>query len=277
MENSLGQVNEYAIWAWDLVKLYGLKVLLAVLFLVIGLWLIGVLVNWAFRIMEKREVNPSLRPFIRTLMNWTLKILLFISAASMIGIETTSFVAVLGAASLAIGLALQGSLSNFAGGVLILLLKPFQVGDWIDGSGQSGSVNEIQIFYTILKTADNKTIIIPNGKLSNDVVVNYSMEPLRRLDLIFGIGYDDDIIKAKEILREIVDSEGRIKQDPEPQIMVKDLGESSVNLTARLWVEKDNYWPLNWALQERVKLAFDEAGITIPFPQRDLHIFKHES
>jgi small conductance mechanosensitive channel len=192
----------------------------------------------------------------------------------MVGIATTSFVAILGAAGLAIGLALQGSLANFAGGVLILLFKPFKVGDYIEAQGYSGTVNEIQIFNTILKSLDNKTIIIPNGNLSNDCITNYSTEPLRRVDFVFGIGYEDDIKKAKEVLLTIIKSDSRVLKEPEPFVSIGELGDSSVNFTVRVWCNKEAYWDVYFDMFEKVKLEFDKQGISIPFPQRDVHLYQ---
>ncbi|MEX0967951.1 MAG: mechanosensitive ion channel domain-containing protein [Bacteroidia bacterium] len=257
----------------DLLRVYGLRIIIALLVLVAGLWIIKGIRRVTGKVLHKRNVDISLHPFLLTLVSVGLKVLLFISVAAMIGIETTSFIAVIGAAGLAVGLALQGSLANFAGGVLILLLKPFRVGDFIDGAGKSGTVQEILIFYTILKSPDNRTIIVPNGKLSNDVITNFSVEANRRLDLTFGIGYGDDIPKAKEVIRQIITADERILTAPEPVIVVSELGDSAVNITIKVWVERGEYWPLNYDLQENVKLAFDKDKISIPFPQRDIHMY----
>ncbi|EGG98166.1 Small-conductance mechanosensitive channel [gamma proteobacterium IMCC2047] len=201
-----------------------------------------------------------------------LKALLLVSVASMVGIETTSFIAVLGAAGLAIGLALQGSLSNFAGGVLLLLFKPYKVGDVIETQGHIGTVNSIQIFTTVLKTPGNKTIIIPNGPVANGSIVNYSTEPTRRCDMVFGIGYDDDIDKAKAILRELIEADSRVLKDPAYALLLSELADSSVNFTLRLWVNAADYWGLYFDMQEAVKKAFDAQGISIPYPQQDVHM-----
>ena len=192
----------------------------------------------------------------------------------MIGIETTSFIAVLGAAGLAIGLALQGSLSNFAGGVLVLMFRPYKVGDFIDAQGVMGTVHEIQIFNTILKTPDNKVIIVPNGAISNGIITNFSMEATRRVDFVFGIGYSDDIAKAKATIERLISEDGRALSDPEPQIVVSELADSSVNITTRVWVNASDYWGLFFDLTEKVKLTFDQEGISIPFPQRDVHVIQ---
>jgi small conductance mechanosensitive channel len=257
----------------DLAVEYGPKLLLAIVVLIVGLWIIRLVLKGANRTMEKSNIEISLRKFLSSLFGIILKALLLISVASMIGIATTSFVAILGAAGLAVGLALQGGLANFAGGVLILIFKPFKVGDFIDAQGYMGTVHEISIFTTILKTPDNKTVIIPNGSLSNGSMVNFSTEPRRRVDMTFGIGYSDSIEKAKKVLAKLVDSDERILKEPGPQIVVSELGDSSVNFTVRVWCEAADYWGIYFDTQEKVKLTFDAEDISIPFPQRDVHMF----
>ena len=205
-----------------------------------------------------------------------LKILLFISVASMVGIATTSFIAIIGAAGLAIGLALQGSLGNFAGGVLILIFKPFKVGDTIEAQGYLGAVAEISILYTIVNTFDNRRIVIPNGSLSNATLVNVSYYDTRRCDMTFGIAYGDDIDKARAVIKQLLNEDERVLPEPEPRISVGSLGDNSVNIIVRPWTKTDDLWPVYWDMHERVKKAFDKEGITIPFPQRDVHLYKHE-
>jgi small conductance mechanosensitive channel len=251
---------------------YGPKLLMALATLFFGLWAIKQIVKGSGKAMNKNNVDDSLRPFLKRLLSAGLKVLLIVSVISMIGVKTTSFVAIIGAAGLAVGLALQGSLSNFAGGVLILILKPFKVGDFIESVGYSGTVQAIQIFYTIVKTPDNKITTIPNGKLANSAVVNYSTEELRRVDMIFGIGYDDDIDLTKETLFELIAADSRILQDPKPQVVMAELGDSSVNFKVRVWVKNSDYWPVNFDMHENVKKTFDKKEISIPFPQRDLHL-----
>ena len=224
--------------------------------------------------MDKAKIEESLKRFLLSLIGITFKALLLISVASMLGIATTSFIAVLGAAGLAVGLSLQGSLSNFAGGVLIILFKPFKVGDFIDAQGHNGSVDSIQVFNTILKTPDNKTIIIPNGNLSNGSITNYTMEDRRRVDMTFGIGYNDDIKKAKEVLHSLINADKRILTDPEPMVVVSELGDSSVNFTVRVWANTSDYWGIFFDMQENVKLEFDKQKISIPFPQTDVHLYQ---
>jgi len=253
------------------------QIVLALIVLVIGLWVIKALSKGVTRALEKSKVEVSLQKFLTSLISIGLKILLLISIASMLGIATTSFVAIVGAMGLAVGLALQGSLANFAGGVLILLLKPFKVGDVIEAQGYVGKVDQIQIFNTILKTFDNKTIFIPNAALSNGSITNFSIEPTRRVDMTFGIGYDDDLKQAKQILTDLVAQDERILKDPEPLIALAELADSSVNFTVKVWVKQENYWNVFFDLQEKVKLTFDEQGISIPFPQHDVHLYQAQA
>ncbi|MCQ4250972.1 mechanosensitive ion channel family protein [Stutzerimonas stutzeri] len=258
--------------AWlPVVLQYGAQLLLALATFLIGWWLINTLVSKVGSLLQRRQVDPSLHGFIESLSSIVLKVLLLVSVASMIGVETTSFIAVIGAAGLAIGLALQGSLGNFAGGVLILLFRPIRVGEWIEAQGVAGTVHSIQIFHTVLKSADNKTIVVPNGSLSNGHITNYSREPRRRADINIGIDYSADIKLARQILLDIAQDE-RVLRDPEPVVFVTGLGDSSVNLSLRVWVATGDFWPVTFSFTERVKERFDEAGIGIPFPQRVVHL-----
>ncbi len=265
------QASKYIEIVFEALINYGPKVLLAIFTLIIGLWLIKKLVNKT-NASFTAKADPSLASFMSSLVSVLLKLMLFIAVASMIGIQTTSFIAVLGAAGLAVGLALQGSLANFAGGVLILLFKPFKVGDWIEAQGHSGAVKHIQIFNTILTTGDNRIVVIPNGPLSNGSLVNVNQQPTRRIDFSFGIGYGDDIDKTKSVLEGLVASETRILKDPAHLIVVEALADSSVNFKVRVWVNTADYWGVNFAMIEAVKKAFDAEGISIPFPQRDVHM-----
>ena len=266
----------YSEKAMDLIMLYTPKLLLAILTLIIGLWIIKFVAKVFNRSMTAGKVDESLKKFLLNLLSILLKTILLISVASMIGIATTSFVAILGAAGLAVGLALQGSLANFAGGVLILLFKPYKIGDVIEAQGFVGSVSEIQIFNTVLKTPDNKTIIIPNGSISNGNIINYSNEPQRRVDFVFSIGYNDDIATAKNVLYEIIEEDDRILKDPAPMVVVAELADSSVNINFRVWCKTTDYWTIYFDMFEKVKLAFDKAGVSIPFPQQDVHIYREE-
>lgn len=255
---------------------YGLKFVLAIVVLILGL----IVIRWITRVivkgMERRQVNESLIPFLRSIINILLKVMLIISVMSMVGIQMTSFIAVLGAAGLAVGLALQGTLQNFAGGVMILLFKPFQVGDVIEAQGYLGVVKEIQIFTTILVTLDNQKVIIPNSPLATNSLTNITAMPTRRIDFSFGIGYGDDIDKAKEILLKMTEKDDRIlKEDNPPQVMVEALGDSSVNLKLRVWIKTEDYWDVFFDYTEATKKQFDASNISIPFPQRDVHIYNH--
>jgi len=256
----------------ELTVLYVPKLLLAILTLIIGLWIINRVVKAIRNALAKREVDPSLVPFVSSILKAVLVVMLVISVAGMLGIATTSFIAVLGAAGLAIGLALQGSLGNFAGGVLILILKPFKVGDVIEAQGVIAAVSEIQIFHTILKTYDNKTIIIPNGPLSNNIITNYSTEATRTVEWVFGISYDDDIDKARQIIKDTVFKDERVLNADAPFINLAELADSSVNFKVRAQCNQADYWSLLFEKTEAVKKAFDANGISIPYPQLDAHL-----
>ncbi|MEH6539006.1 mechanosensitive ion channel family protein [Halopseudomonas sp.] len=256
---------------------YGSKLALALLTLLVGWWLIGRLMKAMNGVMSKRNVEPTLHGFIGQLASIALKVLLLISVAGMVGIETTSFIAVLGAAGLAVGLALQGSLANFAGGALILFLRPFRAGEYIEAQGVSGTVDSIQIFNTVLKTPDNKTVIVPNGSLSNGNIINYSRQATRRVDLNIGIDYSDDLKLAKDILMGLAQGDSRVLKDPEPVVWLVSLGDNSVNLSLRMWTKTDDYWGVFFELQEKAKLEFDAAGISIPFPQRTVHLVQQST
>ena len=270
-------LSNYTDTAIEMVMLYAPKVVLAIIVLIVGLWLINRLVKLIDKAMQRRNTEPTLARFVENLVGIGLKVLLFISVASMVGIATTSFIAVLGAAGLAIGLALQGSLANFAGGAIILMFRPYKVGDYIQAQGVAGTVKEIQIFNTILNTPDNVRIIVPNGSLSSGIITNYSAEPTRRVDFVFGIGYEDDIAKAKQVIEELLKADERTFADPAPQIVVSNLGESSVDITVRVWAKASDYWGLKFDLTEQVKIAFDRDGISIPFPQRDVHLYQQSA
>ncbi len=249
-------------------------VLLAIVTLIIGLSLIRRLVKFISKALTKQVNDPTLTSFLKALISALLKIVLFISVASMVGIETTSFVAVIGAAGLAVGLALQGSLANFAGGVLILLLRPFKVGDVVETQGFLAVVKEIQIFYTIFKTFDNKIMYVPNGPLANGNITNYSSEEERRVDMVFGVGYNDDFKKAKSILMDMIQKDERIFKDKpgqEPFLRVTELADSSVNITMRAWCKSGDYWDIYFDFLENVKTTFDQEGVGIPFPHMEVY------
>ena len=259
----------------SIIVAYGPKLIGAIVVWIIGSWLIKRTGKILSKGLEKRKIDESLRPFLKKLFEVLLKVLLAISVLGMLGIEMTSFIAILGAAGLAIGMALSGSLQNFAGGVLILFFKPFKVGDFIEAQGYAGVVSEIQIFNTILKTPDNRTIIIPNGGLATGSLVNYSTEPKRRVDWTFGIGYGDDVEKAKAILKSLCDADSRILKDPEVFIAVSELADSSVNLVVRAWVNVADYWGVFFDMNQKVYNTFNKEGINIPFPQMDVHLHQN--
>jgi small conductance mechanosensitive channel len=245
---------------------YTPKVLMALAVLIIGLLIIKVFVNTTKKVLSKREVDITLQKFLLNLLNWVLKILLFITVVAKLGIETTSFAAILASAGLAIGLALQGSLANFAGGILIIIFKPIKIGDFIEAQGVSGTVKEIEIFTTKLNTTDNKEIIIPNGALSNGNIVNYSTEATRRVDFTFGVGYDSDIKKTKEVISHVINSHPLVLKEPIPAVNLSELADSSINFFTRGWVKKEDYWTVKFDVLEQTKEALDAAGIEIPYP-----------
>ncbi len=254
------------------IQFYAPKALLALLTLWIGFKVIKKMTYLLEVAIEKRDIDASLRKFLSSLFNILMKTLLILSVVSIVGVDTTSFVAILASAGFAIGMALQGSLGNFAGGVLILFFKPFKVGDFIEAQGFMGAVNSIQVFNTILKTPDNKTIILPNGPLAGGAITNYTLEKTRRVDFSFGIGYGDDIKKARNVIKDIIEADERIMKDPTYMIAVGELADSSVNLTVRVWAKTEDYWNVHFDMIEQVKLKFDENKISIPFPQTDVHI-----
>ena len=254
---------------------YTPKVLMALAVLIIGLLIIKVFVNTTKKVLSKREVDITLQKFLLNLLNWVLKILLFITVVAKLGIETTSFAAILASAGLAIGLALQGSLANFAGGILIIIFKPIKIGDFIEAQGVSGSVKEIEIFTTKLNTTDNKEIIIPNGALSNGNIVNYSTEATRRVDFTFGVGYDSDIKKTKEVISRVINSHPLVLKEPVPAVNLSELADSSINFFTRGWVKKEDYWAVKFDILEQTKEALDAAGIEIPYPH-SVQINKNE-
>ena len=260
---------------WELVTIYGIKVLAAIVIFVVGRWIAKGFRKLVKNVMNRRNVDPTITGFVGNLTYILLLTFFVVAALGQIGIQTTSFIAILGAAGLAIGLALQGSLANFAAGFLMIIFRPFKVGDYIEGAGTAGTVETMQIFTTLLKTPDNKTVIIPNAKLTADNIVNYTTKGTRRMDMVVGIGYDSDIDKAREILEELVTADDRVLKDPAHKIAVVELADSSVNFVVRPWVNVSDYWDVWFDLTEKVKKRFDEAGISIPFPQRDVHMYQH--
>ena len=245
---------------------YGPKVITALAILIIGLFVINLIVKTSKKIMNKRGVEITLHRFLADLISWSLKALLFVTVISQLGVATTSFAAIIGAAGLAIGLALQGSLSNFAGGAIIMIFKPYKIGDLIEAQGVTGVVKEIQIFTTHINTPGNRLAIVPNGALSNGNIINYTAEGNLRVDLTFGVSYDADIKQSKEILLNVLTSNPKVLKDPAPSVNVSELADSSVNFAVRPWVNTADYWDVYFETTENVKLALDKAGIEIPYP-----------
>ena len=269
MENIIAKLQEIG-------AVYGLKIIAAVLILVVGRLVALGLKKLLRRIMLKSKVDETLVLFATSLGYVALMAFIIIAALAQLGIQTASLVAIIGAAGLAIGLALQGSLSNFAAGVLMLIFKPFNVGDFIEGGGVSGAVEEIGIFNTELKSPDNKKIIVPNAKMTGDNIVNYTAKDCRRVDIVAGVGYGDDLDKVRNVLEDILSGDERILKDPAPTIGVLELADSSVNFAVRPWVKTEDYWDVFFAMQESIKKRFDAEGISIPFPQQDVHLYKSE-
>lgn len=268
-------MEDLLVKAQEIVTLYGIKVIAAIAIFVFGRWAAKIFGYFIKKVMTKGNVDETIIAFVGHLIYIALLAFVIIASLGQLGIQTTSFIAVLGAAGLAIGLALQGSLSNFASGFLMIIFRPFKVGDKIDAAGVTGVVEEIQIFTTVLKTPDNKTIIIPNSKITEDNIVNYSAKGTMRVDMVMGIGYGDDIDKAKNILHEILDNHDKVLKEPATTIAVSELADSSVNFIVRPWAKTDDYWDVLFDVTETVKKRFDKEGINIPFPQRDVHVYNH--
>ncbi len=254
---------------------FGYRLLAAAAIFVIGRWVAKMLTNVARRMMHKASIEDTLERFLGNILYTVLLAVVVISSINQLGVETTSLLAVLGAAGLAVGLALQGSLSNFASGVLIVAFKPYKVGDFIEAGGVTGAVIEVQIFTTVLKSGDNKKIIVPNSQVMAGEIVNYSANEHRRVDLVAGCGYDDDLDKVKRVLTEIVAADERVLKEPAPTIAVSELADSSVNFVVRPWVNSGDYWGAYFGLTEQIKKRFDAEGIAIPYPQRDVHVYQH--
>jgi small conductance mechanosensitive channel len=269
---SIDQVSQIWTQVQDIIAVWGLKVVAAIAIFIIGRWVAMALRSGVHRMMSKAAVDPIIIGFVGSMTYIALLAFVIIAALGQLGIQTTSFIAILGAAGLAIGLALQGSLANFAAGFLMIIFRPFKVGDFIEGAGVSGVVDAIQIFTTTLKTGDNKLIIIPNAKLSGDNIVNYSAQTTRRVDMTVGVAYTADLSKVRDVLKDIISKESRVHADPEPLIAVAELADNSVNFIVRVWTDTGDYWGVKFGMTETIKNRFDEEGIGIPFPQRDIHI-----
>jgi small conductance mechanosensitive channel len=253
---------------------YGFKVIAAIAILVVGRWIAALIRGGIRKVLEQRRLEPIITAFIVNLAYIGLLAFVVIAALQTVGIPTTSFVAVLGAAGLAIGLALQGSLSNFAAGFMLIIFRPFKQGDYIEAGGTAGLVEEIQVFTTVLKTPDNKKVIVPNSGIMGGNITNYSAHATRRVDWVFGVSYHDDIDRVKATIQRVIAADPRIHQEPAPAILLSSLGDSSVNFTVRAWVGAPAYWDVFFETNEKMKKAFDAENITIPFPQRDVHLFQ---
>lgn len=271
MEN----INQYWLITQEVVIEFGLNLLAAIVIFLVGRWAAKLVGGFVKRFMARKSVDVMLVNFVATLVYYSLLAFVIVAALNRLGIQTASFIAVLGAAGLAIGLALQGSLSNFAAGVLMVFFRPFSTGDFIEGGGAMGTVQEITLFTTTLLSPDNKVIIIPNAKLNGDNITNFNVLGQRRMDLVFGVSYDADISQVKQILAEEVQKEHRFLSEPAPTIGLLELADSSVNFAVRPWVKADDYWNVYFEFQENVKKRLDAEGIGIPFPQRDVHIFQN--
>jgi len=267
LSNIIPKLQEWAAF-------YSLKIVAAVAIFIVGRWIAKLLRNLVERMMTKGKVDEALVKFVGNITYIALIVIVVIAALNQLGIQTTSFIAIIGAAGLAIGLALQGSLANFAAGVLMIIFRPFKLGDYVEGAGAAGTVEEISIFTTHLRSPDNKTIIVPNAKITGDNIVNYSAKDSRRLDLVFGVSYSDDLQKVKKVLYDILTNDDRILKDPAPTVGVLELADSSVNFAVRPWVRTEDYWTLFFDLKEKIKERFDAENISIPFPQQDVHLYE---
>ena len=274
--STVDNATEWIGTAQEIGMVYGMKILGALLVLIVGMWVAKAIKKGLVKIMGKRNVDPTLISFTASLLYVAMQVFVIVAALEKLDVKTTSFVAILGAAGLAVGLALQGSLANFAAGVLMIIFKPFRVGDFVEAGGTKGSVVEISIFTTVLNTPDNKKIIVPNAKVTGDNITNFNANGTRRVDLVAGIGYGDDIDKAKSVLEGILDADDRVLKEPEATVAVVEMADSSVNFVVRPWVNGSDYWNVYFETTETIKKRFDEEGISIPFPQRDVHLYEHK-
>ena len=258
----------------ELVQSYGLPIIWAIVIFIVGRIVARTISNSVGKMMIKSHVDETLIKFAKSMIYIALMIFVILAALGKLGIETTSFAAILAAAGLAIGLSLQGTLGNFAAGIMLILFRPFKIGDFVEAGGVSGIIEEIHIFSTKLRSGDNKEITVPNGQIMGSTITNYSAKETRRVDMVIGVGYDDDLKKVRAVLEDILDSDERILKDPAPTIGVLELADSSVNFVVRPWVKSGDYWPVLFETQETIKLRFDAEGISIPYPQQDVHVIK---
>lgn len=275
MQTMLNGLDIQQLWSEYLIP-WSLNIVLAIITFLIGRLVVKIIVNVVGKLLRRSKMEDILVEFVSSIVNAVLLLFVIIASLNQLGVDTTSLIALLGAAGLAIGLALQGSLQNFAAGVMILIFRPFKAGDYIEAAGTAGIVETISIFTTKMRSGDNKEIIVPNGKIFGGNITNYSARDTRRIDMTFGISYDSDLRKARDILQQLLDSDERVLPEPAPVIAVSELADSSVNFIVRPWVKASDYWPLKYEYTEKVKLTFDENGITIPFPQMDVHVSKSD-
>ncbi len=280
----IGEITQMALdpqKIWDLLTTTGLEfgknLAIAIVIFFVGKWVVALIVRGIRSVMQKAELDKTLETFVANLVRMLLMLFVVIAAINQLGVNTASLIALVGAAGLAVGLALQGSLSNFASGVLIVMFRPYKVGDFIEGAGISGVVESVQILTTVLKTGDNKQVIVPNSQIMSGIITNYSANDTRRVDLTVGVSYDDDLDKVREELTRLVDADERILKDPACTIAVSELADSSVNFVVRPWVKTSDYWGVHFDLTERIKKRFDEVGISFPFPQQDVHLYNAAS
>ncbi|MEQ9823686.1 MAG: mechanosensitive ion channel domain-containing protein [Puniceicoccaceae bacterium] len=271
------QLNEWLQLAIEFSATYGIKIILAIVLFLVGKRIASWLSKMTKNALTKGHMDPTLVSFVGNIVNALLLAAVVIAVLDVVGIQTTSLVAVIGAAGLAIGLALQGSLANFASGVMLIIFRPFRQGDFITAGGESGIVEEVTLFTTSMRTPDNKAIIIPNAAITSGSITNFSAKPTRRVDLVYGVSYNDDLKKVKEVIWDVLNADERILKDPAPTVGLLELADSSVNFAVRPWVNASDYWAVYFDLNETIKLRFDQEGISIPFPQRDVHLFKSES
>jgi small conductance mechanosensitive channel len=258
----------------DYIMPWGINIVMALVIFIVGRWVVNILNGVIQKLMKRANMDEILISFLSSIIRSVLLLFVVVAALDQLGVDTTSFIALLGAAGLAIGLSLQGSLQNFASGVMLIVFRPFKKGDFVDVAGTAGVVSEIGIFTTTMTTPDNKLIIVPNGAIYGGTITNFSAKDTRRVDMVFGIGYGDDIHKAKQLLNDIIAADERVLADPAPTIALGELGDSSVNFLVRPWVNSGDYWAVMWDTNEKVKDTFDANGISIPFPQMDIHVEK---
>ena len=271
MRWELNDFNAQTLWE-TLILPWGTNLVFAIVIFLVGRWVVSGISKVLTKALNRSQLDDMLTNFVVSIVKTLLTLFVIVAALAQLGVDTTSLVALIGAAGLAVGLALKDSLQNFAAGVMLLIYKPFRVGDYVEAGGKAGIVEHINIFNTVFRATDNKEILIPNGNIYQDNIINHSARPTRRADMVFGIGYEDDIKLAQSVLEKLVEADERILKDPAPTVFITELGESSINFAVRPWVNTDDLWPVKWDMNQKVKLAFDEAGLSIPFPQMDLHV-----